>query len=122
MPNREAFLQRLQAQLEELESLIMDELIAGDTRPLTKRPPDLSALPFCKALVSCETDEGVKSCVKSDIQGARACVNVAEVAIAKISQRAFQYLPRKPGLQTRFFFLTSVVMEYLQSQSDNYAI
>jgi hypothetical protein len=116
MPNREEFLQGLQAQLLEIEGLIMDELMAGDTRPLTRRPPDLSALPFCKALVSCTPDEAVKSCVKSDIQGARAFVNVAEVAIAKISQRAFQYLPRKPGQQTRFFFLTSVVTEYLQSQ------
>ena len=116
MPSREEFLERLQAQLEGLVAVIMDEVMAGDTTPLTKRPPDHSAFPFCNSLDSCNTNEEVKSCVKSDIQGARACVNVAEAAIANIKKRAFQLLPRSPEQQSRFFILISVVTEYLQSE------
>jgi hypothetical protein len=116
MPDREEFFERLQAQLQELITFIMAEVMAGNTTPLTKRPPDRSAAPFCNSLAACKTDEEGKSCVKSDIQGARACVNVAETAIARIKTRAFQFLPRRPEQQTRFFFLTSVVTEYLDSE------
>jgi hypothetical protein len=115
MMTREGLLERVQVQLEDLLAIIMAEVMAGDTTPLTKRPPDSLAIPFSESLILCTTDEAVKTCVKSDMQGARACVNVAEAAIAKIKQRAFQFLPRRPEQQTRFFFLTSVVKEYLQS-------
>jgi hypothetical protein len=76
MLTREEFLERLQAQLQDLLDIIMAEVMAGDTTPLTKRPADDLALPFCSSLVSCTTDEEVTSCIKRDIQGARACVNV----------------------------------------------
>jgi hypothetical protein len=115
MPNREEFLEHLQAQLQELMSFIIAEAISGNTTRLTKRPPDHSAAPFCSSLASCKTDDEVKSCVKSDIQGAWACVNVAEVAIAKIENRPFQFLPRRPEQQARFVFLTSAVTEYLEA-------
>jgi hypothetical protein len=114
MLTRQEFLEHLQAQMEELLAVILDEVVQGDPRPLTKRPPDQAALAFCDCLISCATDDDLKSCVKIDIHGARACANVAEAAIAKIKNRAFQLLLRKPEQRTRFFFLASVVREYLK--------
>ena len=83
-------------------------------RPLTKCPPDLTALQFCESLISCATDEEVKSCVQNNIQGARACVNVADVVIARIKKQAFRVLESE-AKQQRFYLLVSAVRQFLQT-------
>ncbi|HWW02439.1 MAG TPA: hypothetical protein VNZ64_22265 [Candidatus Acidoferrum sp.] len=123
----EELLERVEVQKQDLIGLLMDDavtdVLAGKINPLFQMsfdPPPLAlAIPFTDALILCPTDEAAKSCVMKDMPGARAFINVAEVAIGDLKKGVIRLRPQRSEQQTRFYLLASVVQEYLEAQQRN---